>query len=107
MLDSLATLAFDYPPRAEYLRGELAQFIALSREEAVDPLTALGSYAGAMGAGQFMPWSYRRYAVDGSADKQLNLFSAWDDIIASVAIYFKQTGWVAGGPVLAEAAPQP
>ena len=59
VLDALATLAFDYPPRAEYFRGELAQFIALSREEAVDPLTALGSYAGAMGAGQFMPSSYR------------------------------------------------
>ena len=59
VLDALATLAFDYPPRAEFFRSELAQFIALSREEAVDPLTALGSYAGAMGAGQFMPSSYR------------------------------------------------
>jgi membrane-bound lytic murein transglycosylase B len=107
VLDALATLAFDYPPRAEYFRGELAQFIALSREEALDPLTALGSYAGAMGAGQFMPSSYRRYAVDGSADKQRNLFADWDDIIASVANYFKESGWVAGGPVIAEAALQP
>ena len=70
VLDALATLAFDYPPRAEFFRGELAQFIALSREEKVDPLTAMGSYAGAMGASQFMPLSYRRYAVDGGNDNQ-------------------------------------
>jgi len=107
VLDALATLAFDYPPRAEFFRGELAQFIALSREEAVDPLTALGSYAGAMGASQFMPSSYRRYAVDGSNDAKRDLFADWDDIIASVANYFKQSGWVAGGPVLAEASLQP
>ena len=107
VLDALATLAFDYPPRAEFFRSELAQFIALAREEAVDPLTAMGSYAGAMGAGQFMPSSYRRYAVDGSDDDKRNLFADWDDIIASVANYFKENGWVAGGPVLAEAVVQP
>jgi len=107
VLDALATLAFDYPPRAEFFRSELAQFIALSREEAVDPLTALGSYAGAMGAPQFMPSSYRRYAVDGSADAKRNLFADWDDIIASVANYFKAFGWVADGPVLADAVLQP
>jgi membrane-bound lytic murein transglycosylase B len=107
VLDALSTLAFDYPPRSAFFRDELAQFIALSREESVDPLTALGSYAGAMGAGQFMPSSYRRYAVDGSNDKQRNLFADWDDIIASVANYFKVNGWVAGGPVLSEAVLQP
>jgi membrane-bound lytic murein transglycosylase B len=107
VLDALATLAFDYPPRSTFFREELAQFILLSREESVDPLTALGSYAGAMGAPQFMPSSYRRYAVDGSGDKQRNLFADWDDVIASVANYFKQYGWVAGGPVLAEAVLQP
>jgi membrane-bound lytic murein transglycosylase B len=107
VLDALATLAFDYPPRADYFKGELAQFIALSREEQVDPLTALGSYAGAMGASQFMPSSYRRYAVDGSDDQQRDLFADWDDIIASVANYFKEHGWVANGPVLADAAVQP
>jgi membrane-bound lytic murein transglycosylase B len=107
VLDALATLAFDYPQRAEYFKGELAQFIALSREEQVDPLTALGSYAGAMGASQFMPSSYRRYAVDGSDDNQRDLFADWDDIIASVANYFKAHGWVANGPVLADAAVQP
>jgi membrane-bound lytic murein transglycosylase B len=107
VLDTLTTLAFDYPPRAEFFRGELAQFIALSREESVDPLTALGSYAGAMGAGQFMPSSYRRYAVDGSADTKRDLFADWDDIIASVANYFKEHGWVADGPVLSDAVLQP
>jgi membrane-bound lytic murein transglycosylase B len=107
VLDALATLAFDYPPRGEFFRGELAQFIALAREEALDPLTALGSYAGAMGASQFMPSSYRRYAVDGSNDKQRNLFADWDDVIASVANYFKEHGWVTDGPVLAEAVLQP
>lgn len=107
VLDALATLSFDYPPRAEYFKGELAQFILLTKEEQVDPLTALGSYAGAMGAGQFMPSSYRRYAVDGSNDKQRNLFADWDDVIASVANYFKQNGWVTDGPVLSEAVLKP
>ena len=107
VLDALATLAFEYPPRAEFFRGELAQFIALSREEKVDPLTAMGSYAGAMGASQFMPSSYRRYAVDGGNDNQRDLFADWDDIIASVANYFKANGWVADGPVLADAVLQP
>jgi membrane-bound lytic murein transglycosylase B len=107
VLDALATLAFDYPPRSEFFRSELAQFIALTKEEQLDPLTALGSYAGAMGASQFMPSSYRRYAVDGSDDNQRDLFADWDDIIASVANYFKQHGWVADGPVLADAVVQP
>lgn len=107
VLDALATLAFDYPPRGDFFKAELGQFIALSKEEKVDPLTALGSYAGAMGASQFMPSSYRRYAVDGSDDNQRDLFADWDDIIASVANYFKVHGWVAGGPVLAEAVVQP
>lgn len=107
VLDALATLAFDYPPRNAFFRKELAQFISLSREEGVDPLTALGSYAGAMGAGQFMPSSYRRYAVDGGKDEKRNLFADWDDIIASVANYFKEHGWVRGGPVIADAVIKP
>ena len=107
VLDALSTLAFDYPPRAEYFRSELAQFIALVGEEQIDPLTAMGSYAGAMGGGQFMPSSYRRYAVDGGNDQQRNLFADWDDIIASVANYFKESGWVRGGAVLSEAVVQP
>jgi membrane-bound lytic murein transglycosylase B len=107
VLDALATLAFDYPPRSTFFRSELAQFIELTREEAIDPLTALGSYAGAMGAPQFMPSSYRQYAVDGSDDRQRNLFADWDDVIASVANYFKAFGWQKDGPVLADAQLQP
>ena len=107
VLDALTTLAFDYSPRADFFRSELAQFIALSREEAIDPLTAMGSYAGAMGASQFMPSSYRRYAVDGSNDQHRDLFADWDDVIASVANYFKEHGWVTDGPVLADAVLQP
>jgi membrane-bound lytic murein transglycosylase B len=107
VLDALATLAFDHPPRQDFFRGELAQFMQLAREEDLDPLTTLGSYAGAMGAGQFMPSSYRAYAVDGSSDSKRNLFADWDDVIASVANYFKKHGWVAGGPVLSDAVLQP
>jgi len=107
VLDALTTLAFDYAPRADFFKDELAQFIELTREEKLDPLTALGSYAGAMGASQFMPSSYRRYAVDGSGDDQRDLFADWDDVIASVANYFAKNGWVAGGPVLSEAELQP
>lgn len=102
VLDALATLAFDYPPRAPFFRSELAHFMVLAKEEAVDPLTALGSYAGAMGAPQFMPSSYRRYAVDGSNDQRRNLFADWDDVIASVANYFAAHGWVRDGAVIAE-----
>jgi len=103
VLDALATLGFDYPPRANFFRSELEQFLLLMHDEKIDPLTALGSYAGAMGAPQFIPSSYRRLAVDGNADGVRNLFSDWDDVLASVANYFKNNGWRRGGPVLAEA----
>ena len=103
VLDALATLAFDYPPRAGFFGKELANFLQLSREESVDPLAALGSYAGAMGAPQFMPSSYRRYAVDGDGDGRRDLFSTWDDVVASVANYFREHGWQPGGPVLIDA----
>jgi membrane-bound lytic murein transglycosylase B len=107
VLDALMTLGFDYPPRGAFFRSELEQFLVLAREEQVDPAVALGSYAGAMGAPQFMPSSYRRYAVDGGGDGGRNLFADWDDVIASVANYFKAHGWQAGGPVLAEAEADP
>ena len=68
MLDALATLAFDYPPRRAFFRSELEQFLILTKENKLDPLTLVGSYAGAMGAPQFMPSSYRRYAVDANGD---------------------------------------
>ncbi|HXQ63475.1 MAG TPA: lytic murein transglycosylase B, partial [Steroidobacteraceae bacterium] len=103
VLDALATLAFDYPPRAGYFRGELEQFLLLAREAKFDPLTAMGSYAGAMGAPQFMPRSYRAYAVDGDGDGRIDLWNSWPDIIESVAHYFVVHGWHAGEPVAAVA----
>lgn len=103
VLDALTTLAFDYPPRSPFFRSELENFMLLAREEAVDPLVALGSYAGAMGAPQFMPSSYRRYAVDGDGDKKRDLFLEWDDVVASVANYFVEHGWQPGQPVIADA----
>jgi len=102
VLDALATLAFDYPPRHSYFEGELAQFMVLARENHLDPLTTTGSYAGAMGAPQFMPSAYRRYAVSAGNDQRRDLWSDWDDILASVANYLRENGWRPGEPVLAE-----
>lgn len=102
VLDALMTLAFDYPPRSDYFRGELEQFLLLTSEEHLDPLKVTGSYAGAMGVPQFMPSSYRLFAVDGNGDSQRDLWNDWDDILASIANYFVEHGWEAGGPVLAE-----
>jgi len=102
VLDALATLAFDYPPRHNYFAGELAQFMVLAKENRLNPLTTTGSYAGAMGAPQFMPSAYRRYAVDASNDQRRDLWGDWDDILASVANYLRENGWQAGEPVLAE-----
>jgi len=102
VLDALATLAFDYPPRASYFRGELEQFLLLTKESKLDPLTTCGSYAGAMGAPQFMPSVYRRYAVDADSDRKRDLWNSWNDILASVANYLHEYGWTAGAPVLAE-----
>ena len=107
VLDALATLAFDYPPRHSYFREELRQFLLLAKEKQLDPLTATGSYAGAMGAPQFMPSSYRRYAVAANTDRRRDLWGDWDDILASVANYLHEHGWVAGGPVLAETRLEP
>jgi len=99
VLDALATLAFDYAPRAPFFREELKQFLILSREENVDPQETLGSYAGAMGAPQFISSSYRRYAVDADGDGQRDLWGSWDDVIGSVANYLQVHGWRAGEPV--------
>lgn len=103
ILDSLATLAFDFPRRATFFRGELQQFLLLAREEGVDPRTLKGSYAGAMGIAQFMPSSFRRFAVDGSGDGKRDLWNWGPDVFASIAHYFTENGWRRGEPVLAEA----
>ena len=98
ILDALATPSFNYPRRAEYFSGELETFLLMARDEQDDPLNLKGSFAGAMGYGQFMPSSYKQYAVDFSGDGHINL---WDpvDAIGSVANYFKAHGWVKGDQV--------
>ena len=102
-IDALATLAFDYPPRASYFRKELTEFLLLAREEDFDPLSIRGSYAGAMGALQFMPSSYRKFAVSEQHAPHRDLWGDWGDIFASTANYLHQSGWQYGAPVLAEA----
>jgi membrane-bound lytic murein transglycosylase B len=104
VLDALSTLAFDYPPRSEFFSGELEQYLILAREEDIDVVTTTGSYAGAMGYGQFIPSSYRNYAVDFDADGKRDLWNSKADIIGSVANYFKQHGWILGSPVAVRAA---
>lgn len=103
VLDALATLAFDYPARAPYFRGELEQFLLLAREDGVDPLTATGSYAGAMGAPQFMPRSYRKWALDGDRDGRVDLWNDWQDVFESVAHYLVEHGWRRDEPIHATA----
>lgn len=93
IMDALATLAFDYPRRADFFAGELEQFLLLARKERDDPLALRGSYAGAMGYGQFMPTSFARYAVDFDNDGHVDLWNP-RDAIGSVANYFQQHGWV-------------
>lgn len=103
VLDALATLAFDYPPRSDYFKGELEQFLLLVHEDHINPLRATGSYAGAMGVPQFMPSAYRRYAVDEDGDHRRDLWRDWEDILGSIANFLKQHGWEPGAPVLADA----
>ncbi len=100
VIDALATLAFHYPPRSKFFRSELEQYLLLGREESL-PLTEItGSYAGAMGIGQFISSSYRHYAVDGDADGQRDLWGSRADAIASVANYFARHKWHYGEPVV-------
>lgn len=103
VLDALATLGFNYPPRAQFFRRELEQFLLLAREESLDPLELTGSYAGAMGMPQFISSSYRNYAADGDGDGRRDLFTNPADILASVANYFRRHHWETGGPVAAPA----
>ena len=99
VIDALATLAFDYPPRADFFRRELTEYLLLAREEGQDPLGFKGSYAGAMGYGQFIPSSYRAYAVDFDGDGLRDIWSNEADAIGSVANYFSRHGWQPGEPV--------
>jgi membrane-bound lytic murein transglycosylase B len=103
VLDALYTLGLFYPPRATFFRSELATVMKLAQEENVDLDTAKGSYAGAMGWGQFMPSSYRAYAVDGDGDGRRDLWGSLPDITASIANYFVAHGWERGRPVVTPA----
>jgi membrane-bound lytic murein transglycosylase B len=99
VIDALSTLAFDYPPRSKFFRGELEHYLILAREENIDLLSTKGSYAGAMGYGQFIPSSYRHYAVDFDGDGVRDLWDSPMDIIGSVANYMHVHGWDLGATV--------
>jgi membrane-bound lytic murein transglycosylase B len=103
VLDALATLAFDYPPRSKFFMRELEEFLLLVREEGMEATAATGSYAGAMGAPQFMPSSFRAYAVDSNDDGKRDIWSDWQDVIGSVANYFVAHGWERKKSVVAQA----
>ena len=104
VIDALYTLAFDHPKRAPFFAGELAQAFALTAQEPqLDLLTLKGSYAGAMGMGQFMPSSYRLWAKDGDRDGRRDLLTHKPDVFASIANYFVIHGWQPDGPVVARA----
>ena len=98
VLESLATLAFDYPRRSAFFEGQLTEFLLLAREERMDPQAFKGSYAGAMGFGQFIPSSYRAYAVDFDGDGRRDIWRNKPDAIGSVANYFAEHGWRGAGP---------
>jgi membrane-bound lytic murein transglycosylase B len=96
VIDALYTLGFEMPQRAAYFRGEMEQFLLLARENGLDPLAVKGSFAGAIGMPQFMPTSYRRFAVDFDSDGKIDLWDNVPDIIGSVANYLHTFGWAAG-----------
>jgi len=96
VIDALATLAFEFPARAELFRGELEEYLLLAREAGFDSLSVRGSYAGAMGIPQFLPSSYRKYALDFDGDGRRNLWGDPADAIGSVANYYRTFGWLTG-----------
>ena len=99
VLEALATLAFDYPPRAPFFRNELEQYLLMARENGVSPLDIKGSYAGAIGIPQFMPSSQRQFAVDFDGDDRIDLRGSTADAIGSVARFLKMHGWQAKGAI--------
>lgn len=98
VLEALATLAFDYPRRAAYFRSELEHFLLYARESKLEPLAVRGSFAGAVGIPQFMPGSYRRWAVDFDGDGRRDLLGSPVDAIGSVANFLREHGWIPGQP---------
>jgi|TARA_E500000081_G_scaffold133167_1_gene144614 membrane-bound lytic murein transglycosylase B len=105
VIDSLATLGFDDPRRSKFFRSELIQFFILTRENNLDILETKGSYAGAMGYGQFISSSYRAYAIDYDGDEYVDLFNSVDDAIGSIANYLKRHGWKRDGSIVTKSYP--
>ena len=105
VLDALVTLGFHYPPRASFFAGELEHYLLLAAEQNLPPTEVQGSYAGAMGLGQFIPSSYRSYAVDGDQDGSIDLWRSIPDAVHSVANYLAVHGWQTGEPVAQQVAP--
>jgi len=103
VIDALRTLAFDYPPRADFFRSELEAYLLLTSEQGIDPLTPKGSYAGALGLPQFIPSSYRAYAVDFNDNGRTDLWGETADAVGSVANYLAEHGWRSEEPVVARA----
>lgn len=103
VLDALVTLAFDYPPRAEYFRNELEEYLLLAREAGFSPGALRGSYAGAIGIPQFLPSSYRKYAVDFDADGRRDIVDSAADAIGSIANYYRSFGWKTGAATMVAA----
>lgn len=103
VIDALSTLAFDYPKRSPFFTKELRHYLLLAREQNRDPLALKGSYAGAMGYGQFMPSSYREYAKDFDGDDAVDIWDNPVDAIGSVANYFVRHGWKSDMPVVTRA----
>jgi len=103
VLDALATLAFNYPPRSSFFRRELQEYLLLVREEGMQATDATGSYAGAMGRPQFMPSSYRAYAIDSTGDGKRDIWNNWADVAGSIANYFNRHGWRPGEQVTSQA----
>ena len=106
VIDALTTLAFDYPPRAPYFRGELENYLVISRERGNDVFSVRGSWAGAIGIPQFMPGSYMKFAVDFDGDGRIDLSGNPTDAVGSVANFLVQHGWKPGEMILLEAAVQ-
>ncbi|OGT43346.1 MAG: lytic murein transglycosylase B, partial [Gammaproteobacteria bacterium RIFCSPHIGHO2_12_FULL_37_34] len=103
VIDSLSNLAFSHSPRALFFRKELEHFLLLTREEHLDPRKVMGSYAGAIGQPQFMPSSYRHYAINFSKSGKTNLLDDEVDVIGSIANYYKKNGWKTNEPVIIQA----
>jgi len=102
VLDALSTLGFDYPKRADFFIGQLGDYFRLARQEGVEPGVLKGSYAGAMGYGQFIPSSFLAYAVDFDGDQHRDIWGNPVDAIGSVANYFARHGWRSGEPIISE-----